>query len=221
VSRGSVNEANENQMGSVFARWALPAAKAEFYGEFYKEDFAGPFHKGPSSLVEKPDDLSAFSLGFQRVIRSTAAEIRVIRGELVAGETSHQERGQRGFDFPNPPYIHSELQQGHTLNGLILGSPEAYGGAGWRIGVDTYTAAGRTTFSLERALRFDYLFGGGSNDTALVHPDVVYAIRGEMLRFRGKMDYTLTVAPAIDLNRNLVPHHDVFNLMASVTVHGW
>src|SRR5262249_30186329 len=40
----TINDTLENQVGSVFARWALPAARAEFYGEFYKEDFVGGFH---------------------------------------------------------------------------------------------------------------------------------------------------------------------------------
>ena len=81
-----------------------------------------------SSLVEKPDDYSAFTLGFQSVFTASRAHIRVFRGEMVNGETSHQERGQRGFTMPLPIYIHSEETQGHTVDGLILGSPEAYGG---------------------------------------------------------------------------------------------
>ena len=123
----------ENQVASVFARWALPAAKAEFYGEMYREDYPGHFH-GALSLVEKPDDLSAFTLGFQRVLVASDHLFRVVRGEIVNSQVSHQERDTRGFTMPIPPYVHSEETQGHTVDGLIIGSPEAYGGAAWRLG---------------------------------------------------------------------------------------
>lgn len=215
----TLNEEFENQMGSVFARWALPAAKAEFYGEMYREDYPGGFHVAASTLIEKPDDLAAFTLGFQRAFVSSDQTIRVLRGELVNGETSHQERGQRGFAVPLPPYVHSAELQGHTSNGLILGSPEAYGGAGWRLGVDEYTPSGRRSIGLEWSLRFDWL--PTLTPGAPVHPDVTYAVRAELIRFRGVREYGVTLIPAIDLNRNLVVHNDVFNLTAAITVRGW
>jgi hypothetical protein len=214
----TLNQGFENQLGSIFARWALPAAKAEFYGEMYKEDYPGAFHVAASTLIEKPDDLAAFTLGFQRAFVSSDQTIRVLRGELVNGETSHQERGQRGFTVPLPPYVHSAELQGHTSNGLILGSAEAYGGAGWRLGVDEFSPTGRRSIGLERSLRFDWL--PTLAITAPVHPDVTYAIRAEVLRFRGAGEYGVTLMPAIDLNRNLVAHNDVFNLTAAVTLRG-
>lgn len=215
----TLNQGFENQLGSVFARWALPAAKAEFYGELYKEDYPGAFHVAASTLIEKPDDLAAFTLGFQRAFVSSDQTIVVVRGELVNGETSHQERGQRGFLVPYPPYVHSVELQGHTLNGLILGSAEAYGGAGWRIGVDEFSPSGRRSIGLERSLRFDWLptLVPGAPD----HPDVTYGVRAEVVRFKGEREYGVTLIPAIDLNRNLVTHNDVFNLTAAITVRGW
>jgi hypothetical protein len=212
------NPATENQVASVFARWALPAAKAEFYGEFYKEDYPGHFHQS-LSLVEKPDDLSAFTVGFQRVLIAQPQLFRVVRGEIVNSQVSHQEREARGFTRPIPPYIHSEELQGHTVDGMIIGSPEAYGGAAWRLGVDEYSPNGRRTISLERSLRFDWL--PTNPDSSLVHPDVIYALRTEFLRFHGTADWQVTVIPAIDLNRNLVIGRDVFNVTAGVTFRGW
>jgi hypothetical protein len=215
-----LNKATENQVASVFARWALPGAKAEFYGEMYREDYPGGFHVAASSLVEKPDDYSAFTIGFQRVLASGGANIRVVRAELVNGETSHQERDQRGFTIPLPPYIHNGVTQGHTFDGLILGSPEAYGGAGWRIGLDDFSAGGRRSVTLERSLRFDWLPGLAVGHPE-IHPDVIYDVRAELLRFRGQRDYSLTLIPAIDLNRNLIAGDNQFNLTAAVTVRGW
>ncbi|HVX40763.1 MAG TPA: hypothetical protein VHB25_14430 [Gemmatimonadaceae bacterium] len=219
-SSSADNPRTENQVASFFARWALPSAKAEFYGELYREDFFGKFHRAPGSLIEKPDDYASFALGFQRVFVSNEHHIRLVRGELVNGEISHQERDARGFTIPLPPYIHSVVTQGHTVNGLILGSPDAYGGSGWRLGVDDYTSSGRRSFTFERSLRFDWL-PGTATGTSLVHPDVIYDVRAEMLRFAGRRDIGITLIPAVDLNRNLVAKHDVLNLTAAVTVRGW
>jgi hypothetical protein len=211
-----VNVPNENQLASAFFRWALPNAGVEVYGEWYREDFPGDLRK----LLLKPDDLSSFMVGFQRVFVASSTQRRLFRFESVNGELSHQERGQRGFAEPIPPYLHSEVRQGHTLRGLLLGSPEAFGGAGWRASLDDYTPRGRLTIALERALRFDWLPVQPSGVTD-VHPDVLYALRFEMLRFAGRRDYTVTLVPAVDLNRNLEPGADRYNLYAALTVRGW
>jgi hypothetical protein len=211
-----VNIANENQIASVFFRWAFPRAGVAVHGEWYREDFPGDFRK----LVLKPDDLSSFMLGFERVFVSTPERRRLVRFEIVNGELSHQERGQRGFLSPLPPYPHSEVRQGHTQRGLLLGSPEAYGGAGMRLGVDDYTARGRITIGVEQALRGDWLpvaLPAGE----VVHPDVIYAVRGEVLRFVGGRDYTVVLLPAIDLNRNLQDGANRLNLNVSLRVAGW
>lgn len=209
-----VNSLFENQVASVFARWALPAARAEFYGEFYKEDYPGRFHEA-LSLVESPDDLAAFMVGFQHVLTANPARLHVLHAEIVNGETSHQQRTERGFTAPIPPYIHSDVTEGHTVNGLILGSPDAYGGSGWRIGLDDYTPAGRRSLSFERSLRLDWLPTIGNSP----HPDVLYALRQEWVRFGKRADYGLTIVPAFDFNRNL--GHDTANLAAAITVTGW
>lgn len=210
------NVANENQVASAFFRWVFPASGAEVYGEWFREDFPGDLRK----LLLKPDDLSSFTLGVQHVLVASSTRRRVLRFEIVNGELSHQERGQRGNAQPIPPYLHFQVLQGHTNRGLLLGSPAAYGGAGWRFAHDTYDVRGRFTVGVERALRFDWLPGQPTPATD-VHPDVMYAVRAEMLRFAGARDYTVTVVPAIDLNRNLVRGADRLNLNAAVGIRGW
>ncbi len=218
VKPGGINVADENQVASLFARWALPSAKSEFYGEYYKEDYPGKFHAGAGSVIEAPDDYAAYTLGFQRALTADSTHIRMLRGEVVNAETSHISRGQRGFTHPFPLYLHTPVVQGHTEDGLILGSPEAYGGAAWRVGIDDFTPAGRRSISLERQLRMDWL---PTDTTTSVHPDVIYGVRLEAMRFRGKQDYGVVLIPAVDLNRNLVAHHDVLNLTVAVSAHGW
>jgi hypothetical protein len=199
------NSGVENQVASVFFRWALPKAGAEFYAEMYREDYPGTFRW----LLEKPDDL---------VLSSDATHVRVLHGDIVNGEVSHQEVGQRGVTSPIPPYTHSSETQGHTVNGLLLGAPDAYGGAGFRVGIDDFTSTGRRSITLERSLRLDWL--AGRPDTSSI-ADVVYAVRYEMTRVRGNREYGIQIVPMVDLNRNLVAHNDVFSLSAALTIRGW
>ncbi len=205
-----------NQLASAFFRWVFPDAGAEVYGEWLRDDFPGSLRK----LLLQPDDISTFTVGMQRVLASSATSRRVIRFEIVNGELTHNERGDHGALQPLPPYVHYLVVQGHTQHGLILGSPEAYGGAGWRLSLDHYSPRGRTSFGLERTLRFDWLPGQSPTATD-IHPDVMYALRANVLRFSGSRDYGLTLLPAIDLNRNLERGADRLNLHAVLSVSGW
>ncbi len=213
-----VNEAYENQVASVFGRWQPPGSRSEFYGELYKEDYPGGFHSGMGNLVESPDDLASFSLGFQRVLRGDSSIVRIVRAEIVNGLTSHQQRLERGFTVPLPPYVHGGVVQGHTVNGLFLGSAEAYGGSGWEIGVDEFSERGRRSLTFQRALRLDWL--PVTESSGQVHPDVVYALRADAARFVGRRTIGLTIIPSVDLNRDLVARHDVFNLTVALSWRG-
>jgi hypothetical protein len=218
--RSTQNDQYENQLGSIFFRWAFPEDRIEIFGEMYREDYPGHFHGHGASLIEHPDDYTSIALGLQRAFAVSPERVRVVRLEIVNGEINHQERDARGFDQPLPPYIHSGEHQGHTLNGMLLGSPEAYGGSGWHFGVDEFTPRGRRSLTFERSLRFDWL-PTLPTDVPGARPDVIYAVRAEMTRFAGRRDVTFTLVPALDLNRDLVTRRNVFNLAAGVTLRGW
>jgi hypothetical protein len=223
VAGVATNILDENQVASVFGHWMLPVVRTDVYAELYREDFPGKFHQ-TFSLVEKPDDLASYTLGIQHVFSATGEKLRIVRAEIVNGEASHQEIGIRFNSVPPfapiPPYIHTSVIQGHTLNGLALGSPDAYTGSGWRIALDDFSRNGRNSMTFERTLRLDFLPVGPA-PVGLVHPDVLYALRLEALRSRGAHDVTLTLIPALDLNRNLVAGQNELNLYAAVTLRGW
>ena len=208
------NTPDENQTAAAFFRWAFPASGFEVYGEWYREDYSGSLRR----FVLIPDDLSGFTLGFQRVLTRSATRRRVVRYEMTNGELSHQARYNRyPATTPEPIYLHGQVVQGHTLNGLLLGSPEAYGGEGLRLSLDTYDEHGRQTFALERALRGDWL----PTAPPAVHPDVTYGLRWERVRFVGSRDVGITLLPMIDLNRNLEPGANRFNLHVVLSERGW
>jgi hypothetical protein len=212
---GTANVGTENQYGSAFARWALTPSGFEVYGEYGKEDFTGSLR----ALALKPDDLGNLLLGVQRAIR-TGRGVRVFRVELVNAELSANERGQRGFDDPIPPYIHTGVLQGETVNGLLLGSETAYGGAGWRIASDEYTANGRCTWSLERRLIMDWL--PVTPPPQGFAPEVRYTLGLDVLRFRGRLaEIGASVGLSYTFNQNTVLGQDAVGLQTSVRWRGF
>ena len=142
------------------------------------------------------------------------------RAELVNGELTAQERISRGFRSPIPIYLHNEVRQGHTLNGMLLGTDDAFTGSSARLTLDDYTPSGRRSISLFHQLRLDWL--PGIADPQSVHyPDVILGARYELMRFDNGRDYTMTVMPTYELNHDLVPGKGLANLTLGFGVRGW
>lgn len=210
-----LNAAEENGYASVFFRWAVRPAGFEVYGEYGREDYAGNFRW----LIQKPDDLGNLLLGAQRAIQPSAGRLHVYRFELINAELSSNERGQRGLAIPHPPYVHGTVSQGLTVNGQILGSATAYGGAGWRIARDVYTTAGRRSVVIERRLLRDWLPAAAGPEGRA--PEVRYGVRLEQLRFRsGKRELGGSAGLSYTLNRNTVPGRDALNLQLGLVWRG-
>ncbi|MHB8837456.1 MAG: capsule assembly Wzi family protein [Gemmatimonadaceae bacterium] len=210
-----LNETNEDGYASVFFRWSIAPAGFEVYGEYGREDYSGTVR----GILEKPDDLGNLLLGAQRATHSSSGTVRVYRAELINAELSANERGQRGFTRPVPPYTHFRVRQGVTVNGQVLGSATAYGGAGWRAARDVYSSAGRESIIVERRLVKDWLpVAAGPEGRA---PEVRYGARYERLRFRAKgRELGGGVGVSYTLNRNTVPGDDSFNLQVAVQWRG-
>ncbi|HVZ50018.1 MAG TPA: capsule assembly Wzi family protein, partial [Gemmatimonadaceae bacterium] len=218
------NISTENQLASVWFRWAVPRTATEFYGEYYREDYSLDLRW----FLQYPDDLATYVLGLQHVCDLGDGRLRALRFEIVNGELSSSNKRQRAsdpytgrtmLDDPYPPYLHYKVLYGHTNHGLLLGSPEAYGGAAVRAGWDDYDSRGRTSFTFERQLRFDWLPGTPSGVTP--HPDVIVSLRAERFRFVGDREFGVTVMPMLDLNRDLHAGQDRFNLAAAFSMRGF
>ena len=120
---------------------------------------------------------------------------------------------------PLPRYYHSGVRQGHTQYGQILGSPTAYGGSGWTLGLDLYDQDGRTSLDLSRALRTDWLaIHRGTVGPGIA--DVIYALKLEAVRFRNGYQWTAMFNPSLNLNRNVEEGNDVWNLGLGLSVKG-
>jgi len=213
----SQNRLAENQLASLFFRWAFPRAGMEVYGEIIKDDFARDLRH----IIEEPDDLMGQVFGFQKVWTQSDGRLAVLRAETVNTLVHHSERFRR-FRLGKSPlrlFWNGGLQQGHTHAGQLLSSPTAYGGSGWTVGGDLYHAQGRWTLDLFRALQTEFStihFGTDGPEMS----DVIYGIKLEAVQFRNGVEWRAAFTPSLNLNRNLVRENDVFNLAIGLSIQG-
>lgn len=207
-----IGDEPDNQIASIFARWALPKAGVEVYAEFGKDDY----NKELRDITMEPDHISGVLYGMQRVLRSKdSSSYRVIRAEWLDTRLL-----PLAMNRPEGPfYIHSPLTQGHTHEGQVLGSAAAFGGGAAVAAFDRYDASGRMTVSASRMMRAEFLPPGNVVGAA-GKADVFYTLGVDGLRFRGRIAATYEVTAVYEMNRNF--GRDAFNLRASSGVrYAW
>jgi hypothetical protein len=193
----------ENQLASVFARWVLPRAGLEVYGEYAREDHAWDLQ----DFLLEPDHARGYMLGFRKAW-SPGGRLAALRGEVVNTRPSHVDAVRLAAPF----YVHTGARQGHTHRGQVLGSPFAYGGGGSVLGFDMYHPRGRWSVEWSRARA-----GGGETRAGLGGPaDVLHTLGAEVLLLRRGVDVSAAVAGTANLNRYHL--RDVYNLNASLGV---
>ena len=197
---GSADSRVENQLASIHARWVLAPAGFEIYGEFAREDHNYDLR----DLILEPDHDSAYLLGFQRVWKGDT-RWWALRGEVVNGERSHLSNVRAQV----PLYLHTQLKQGHTQRGQLLGSPAVYGGSGARLTLDRYDESGRLTIYGERTLRSEPRPTTDAR-TDGANLDVIYSTGAEWLTFQGPVEITAGITGVFNFNRYF--RSDVFNL---------
>ena len=198
----------DNQVASVFARWAFPQSGFEVYAEYGREDHSWNFR----DLILEPDHSGGYVLGLTKILRSSPENFYAIRAEALNLQVSQLIRGRSERPF----YVHGNKRQGHTERGQLLGAVAGNGGNAILLAVDRYYPKGRWTAFWSRELRQDV--GSFWQTGVRTSPgfDVQHAIGGEVVRFGDRFDITAGVTGVYNLARNF--GDDVFNLNAHFSV---
>ena len=191
----------DNQLASVFARWAFPQAGFEVYGEFGREDHNIDLR----DFWQELDHDAAYLFGLQRVWKRKNDAFVATRFEVLNTRLSHLDQG-RG---QAPWYTHDgSVAQGHTVLGQALAAAGGYGGGQASAAVDLYDSSGRWTFEWNRLTRSESDLKGG---TGLgIGADVLQSLTVERQRMVGSISLFAAGSAAWDLNRDFA--HDRFNL---------
>ena len=198
----------DNQLASVFFRWAFPHSGFEVYGERGYEDQFYDLRE----FIENLEHDREYMLGFQKVLRASPERFDVLRAELVNYQLSTLARiRDEGF-----VYVHSTLRQGHTNQGQLLGaSPGVGAAAASMISWTRYSRTDRTSITLRRIVRDQR---GSFFTTGVVDPrssDVIVAAGLERMRYGRNVDLGARFEAMDDLNRNF--SRDVGNLNLQLT----
>jgi len=195
----------DNQVASVFARWAVPSAGFEIYGEYGRNDAA---YDARELLVE-PDHASAYMIGMHRLWGVGGATRSLFRLEWLDTRTTNIQRVRPQALF----YDHNILLQGHTNRGKVLGSVAMMGGGGVSAGFDRYETRGKTTIEFHRLGR---LMPYGEGVPTPRDLDVQHVLSVERTRFHDDYDLAVGGSAIWEANRNFT--HDAFGLRLDASV---
>ena len=186
----------QNQLASIFFRWAPPGSGAEVYGEYGREDFSADTR----DFLLQPDHSGTLNLGFRKAWLK-GQRMNAVRAEIFTYQAPAGTR-TRGEGLI---YLHKPLAQGHTYKGQLLGADVGPGsGSAQHFAFERFTRGGRITTFLqrvsvgERSARLpDYVSG-----PPLVRPtDVQWSMGVEATRFIGPFDITARGVLTSELNR--------------------
>jgi hypothetical protein len=138
---------HDDQMLSVWARWAFPEAGFEAYLEWGREDHWADW----GDLTRQPDHSRAMMGGFQKVFAGRDDRWVRVRGEGVVLGGANTFRAAR---YAQTWYVHTQVRQGHTHRGQLLGSVVGPGSDAQFLGADLFHRRGRIGAFVER-VRYD------------------------------------------------------------------
>lgn len=186
----------QNQLASVYFRWAPPSKGIEIYGEYGREDFSADVR----DFMLEPDHSSTLNIGFRKAWQK-GARINAFRGEVFSYETPSSGR-TRGEGLI---YLHQPLVQGHTSKGQLLGANVGLGsGLAFLFAFERFTQEGKLKIFTSRVTQHelssrDVQYSSGP---ALNKPvDVEQSIGAELSRFVGPFDVSGRVVLTSDMNR--------------------
>jgi hypothetical protein len=192
---GGSQALKENQLASVFLRWAPVGSGFEVYGEYGREDHA----LDKRDIVLEPDHSASMNVGFRKAW-GDAQVMKAVRGEAFSVESTGGTR-TRGEGLT---YMHGVLRQGHTERGQMLGADVGpASGSAQEFAFDRYTNRGKITAFVRRQVqhevRFPIVYRRGPALERAV--DVMNSVGGEVGRFWGPFDILARFTLTQDMNR--------------------
>ncbi len=197
----------QNQLASIYFRWAPSGSGVELYGEYGREDFSSDIR----DFLLQPDHSATINLGFRKAwLKGT--RMNALRAEVFnyTATASGRTRGEGLI------YLHQPLQQGHTYRGQMLGANVGAGsGSAQLIAVERFTTGGKMKGFFSRvtqgeiSLRLPPYRTGPALENSI---DVQYSLGGELSRFVGPFDVTGRAVVTSQANRHFLEDKSNLNL---------
>jgi hypothetical protein len=205
VSRygGLGDNPEDNQLVSVFARWAFPESGLEIYGEWGREDFENSYEM----LIREPDHSQAYLLGLQKVFRRGDRWVR------LHAELTHLQELRPENPRGTPVYYTHGADLSYTYQGQLLGAWIGPGADSQILALDVFDRRGRIGGYVERVRRNDAIYWttidpqqlGISHDT-----EVTAAVR--QVLFVGSVDVSWEAGASYRWNRDFMRNEPNFRV---------
>jgi hypothetical protein len=150
TSAGSDGSSSDNQLTSLMARWAFPAAGLEIHGEWARDDHAW----GITDLLMEPGHSQAWLLGLQKLFPAGERLWR-LHAELAHTFEMSPDNPTRGTPVF---YTHGAEVHGYTHRGQMLGAGIGPQADAQFLAVDRIEGAGRLGVFAERLVRNERWF---------------------------------------------------------------
>jgi len=195
--RGTDNPEADNQLLSLFARWALPESGFEAYVEWAREDHFADIE----DFTLEPDHSQGYTIGLQKVVEAGPRWIR-LAGEIAHLGASTTIRSGRALP---PFYTHSQVIQGYTHRGQLIGAGIGPGADAQFLGADLFTSRGVVGVYGER-IRYDNdaYYQWWANIHGFRGHDVEVTAGVRQLLFLGDFDLSWELSFSHRYNRNFV-----------------
>jgi hypothetical protein len=208
TSADDITSLRDNQLASIFLRWAPPGSGFDVYGEYGREDYAGD----ERDLVLEPDHAGTVNIGFRKTWLSPRV-MKVLRAEVFNYQSPAGARTRE----QGRVYLHGVLRQGHTNRGQLLGSDVGPGSGGAQtVAFDRFTPRGRMTGFVSRTVTHQVLTFYRSGPASSNAVDEMNSFGVEALRFVGPFDVMARGVIAVDLDRNFLADRTNANLVLAV-----
>lgn len=197
--------AEANQLASLFARWVFPAAGVEAYAEYGREDYNANLR----DALQEPDHQRSYMLGLGKVFSGHSGRLHSLRAELI----NFQMSGLAQTRTQGSVYLHSQVRQGHTHRGQLLGAGVGVdAAAGSSVQWESYTQSGKWAVRWSRTVARER---GEFHETGVQERrtvDATHEIDASTLIFTRMGDVSLGAAIVREFNRNFAD--DAWNLQA-------
>lgn len=205
---GDITSLRDNQLASVFIRWAPPGSGFDVYSEYGREDYSADGR----DLIQEPEHEATVNIGFRKTWLAPGV-MKVLRGEVF---NYHSPAGARARE-QGRVYLHGVLRQGHTNYGQLLGADVGPGSGGAQtLAFDRYTRRGRMTAFVSRVVAHEALTQYRSGAPASNAVDAMNSIGVEAVRFVGQFDVMARLVLTADLDRNFLADRTNGNFVLGV-----
>jgi hypothetical protein len=187
-----------NAIGLLVARYVMPNSGFEAFAEWSREDTPGDW----VDVLREPDWTQAYVIGFQKSFVGSRRFTRFY-GELThLGESAPVRAGRGSHSY----YTHFIVQQGHTQKGQLLGAAIGPGSDAQLLGVDVFSASGRSAFRVTRS-RYDddTYYRTFARRWGETRHDAEISLTGSRLQFLGPVALEAEITYSRRYGRNFLP----------------